>query len=128
MNRNRYAGRVRGRKKGEPQGPNKTELAYGKLLEEQMKDGAIIEYGYEGIKLRLADNTFYTPDYYVITHDLELELHEVKSARKDKKSGTYKPFYEQAARVKIKVAADKYPYFRFVAMAKAPTGWIREEF
>ncbi|HHU8883863.1 TPA: DUF1064 domain-containing protein, partial [Escherichia coli] len=40
---------------------NKTESAYCQHLELRKRAGEIVWYRFEGIKLRLADNTFYTP-------------------------------------------------------------------
>jgi hypothetical protein len=100
-------------------GPNKTEVAYGNLLELQLRAGEILWYAFEPFKLRLADRTFYTPDYAVINKSLELEFHEVKG------------FWEDDARVKIKVAAETFRHFRFCAVTKskaAPSGWECEEF
>ena len=85
---------------------NKSEAAYAQHLEIQKQDGIILWYKFEGIKLRLADNTFYTPDFAVMNAASEIELHE------------YKGFWEDDARVKIKVAASLYP-FKFVAITKA---------
>lgn len=45
---------------------NATERAYGQLLELRKRAGEIAWYKFEGLKLRLADNTFYTPDYAVM--------------------------------------------------------------
>ena len=79
----------------------------------------ILWFRFEGIKLRLADNTFYTPDFAVMRADGQLECHEVKG------------FWQDDARVKIKVAADQYP-FRFIAVTvrdkKDGGGWNVEEF
>jgi hypothetical protein len=94
---------------------NKTESAYGNYLEALKHAGAVLWYEFEGIKLRLADNTYYTPDYAVIAADGVMEMHEVKG------------FWRDDARVKIKVAADIYP-FRFMAIKKAKDGWEREIF
>lgn len=98
---------------------NKTEAAYGQHLELLRQAGEVHWYAFEPIKLRLADNTFYTPDFAVIAKDGVLEMHEVKG------------FWEDDARVKIKVAAEKFP-FRFVAMKaeskKRGGGWKAEEF
>jgi len=124
----RFKGKVRGRAKGVPNGPNKTELAYGKVLEAEKLKGEVLEYGYEGVKLKLADNTWYTPDYWVITKTLEFELHEVKAAWKVKGTQKYKPHWEAAGRIKIKVAAEKFPHFKFIGVAKTPTEWLVEEF
>ncbi len=98
---------------------NKTEAAYGAHLEMQKHAGLVLWYRFEGIKLRLADNTFYTPDYAVMLADGSMECHEVKG------------FWQDDARVKIKVAADLYP-FRFIAVTakpkKAGGGWATEAF
>ncbi|MEW3279069.1 DUF1064 domain-containing protein [Escherichia coli] len=81
---------------------NKTESAYCQHLELRKRAGEIVWYRFEGIKLRLADNTFYTPDFAVMLATGEMELHEVKG------------FWTDDARVKTKVAADQYP-FRIIA-------------
>lgn len=98
---------------------NKTEQAYATRLELLKAGGKVLWYGFEAIKLRLADNTFYTPDFAVLAEDGVMELHEVKG------------FWTDDARVKIKVAADKFP-FRFMAMKarsqKSGGGWEVEEF
>lgn len=82
---------------------NKTEARYADVLEALKRNGNILWYRFEGIKLRLADNTFYSPDFFVMRDDFVLECHEVKG------------FWMDDARVKIKVAADQYP-FRFYAV------------
>jgi hypothetical protein len=98
---------------------NKTEQAYAQHLSNEQHAGLIQWHKFEGIKLRLADNTFYTPDFAVMSADGVMECHEVKV------------FLQDDARAKIKVAADLYP-FRFVAIkAKAKKdggGWAVEEF
>ena len=98
---------------------NKTETAYAAHLDALQFAGHVLWYKFEGIKLRLADNTFYTPDFAVMQSDGQIELHEVKG------------FWADDARAKIKVAADLYP-FRFIAIkAKAKRdggGWDVEEF
>lgn len=94
---------------------NKTEAAYGHHLQLLLTAGEILWYRFEGIKLRLADKTFYTADYNVMRADGLLEIHEVKGVWTDD------------ARVKIKVAADQYP-FRFIAVKKSKGGWEYEYF
>lgn len=94
---------------------NKTEIAYGQHLELRKQAGEVAWYKFEGIKLRLADNTFYSPDFAVMLTGGELECHEVKG------------YWEDDARVKIKVAADMYP-FRFLGIKKSKTGWDIEDF
>jgi len=98
---------------------NATEKAYSAFLEAKQQTGLVGWFKFEGLKLRLADNTFYTPDFAVMAADGVLECHEVKG------------FWTDDARVKIKVAASMYP-FRFKAVKKQPAkrggGWDIEEF
>jgi len=94
---------------------NKTESAYAQQLELGKQLGSVQWYCFEGIKLRLADRTHYTPDFAVMPDDGVLELHEVKG------------FWRDDARIKIKVAAEMYP-FRFVAVKRRGGGWEYETF
>jgi hypothetical protein len=98
---------------------NRTEAAYAAQLQQELHAGRILWWKFEGLKFRLADNTFYTPDFVVMTDAAVIELHEVKG------------YWIGDAKVKIKVASDQYP-FRFVAIrAKAKKdggGWATEEF
>jgi len=98
---------------------NKTEKAYGDHLQALQNAGEITWHKFEAVKLRLADNTFYTSDFAVLGKDHVLELHEVKG------------FWQDDARVKIKVAASLYP-FRFIAVKarakKDGGGWEAEAF
>jgi hypothetical protein len=88
-------------------GMNKTEVAYSLVLEARLQAGEILWYNFEGMKFRLADKTFYTPDFPVMMADGTMEMHEVKGF-----------MYDDAA-VKIKVAADIYPFiFRLVRMPR----------
>lgn len=99
---------------------NKTEVAYDQHLGLRLAAGELVWYRFEAIKLRLAPKTFYTPDFAMITAAGELAFHEVKG------------HWEDDARVKIKVAAEMYPFFRFVAVQKVAKrdggGWRMEGF
>lgn len=98
---------------------NKTEAAYETMLEHMRVAGDVLWYRFEGVKLRLADNTFYTPDFAVMLSSGQMEMHEVKG------------FWQDDARVKIKVAAELYP-FRFIAAVPRKKseggGWTIEVF
>lgn len=94
---------------------NKLEEAYGKRLWERKLAGEVLWYAFDSLKLRLADTTFYTPDYLVMLASDVLEIHEVKG------------HWEDDARVKIKVAADKFP-FPFVAIQRKQGLWVEERF
>lgn len=97
---------------------NKTEAAYAAHLDRRI-GSEIAWYKFEGLKFRLADNTFYTPDFAVMLMDGQLQAHEVKG------------FWTDDARVKIKIAADMYPiqFMAFKPKAKKDgSGWAKEEF
>lgn len=94
---------------------NKLEKAYSEYLFFRKKAGDILDYKFEAIKLKLAPSTFYTPDFMVFTNDGFIEMHEAKG------------FWEDDARVKIKVAAEMFP-FRFVAITRSKDGWKEEDF
>lgn len=86
---------------------NKTELRYSTILDVMRKAGVIVSWGFEAVKLRLADLTFYTPDFMVICSDGSIEFHEVK--------GSWKAQHQDDSRVKIKVAAEQHQWARFTS-------------
>lgn len=98
---------------------NKTEAAYAEHLKSEQYAGKVAWFKFEGIKLRLADNTFYTPDFNVMLSSGVLQMREVKG------------YWLDDARAKIKIAADLYP-FEFIAVKarakKNGGGWEQEEF
>lgn len=98
---------------------NKTEQAYARHLEALRHAGEVLWFRFEGIKFKLGDNCHYNPDFAVLTSNLQLEIHEVKG------------FWQEDARVKIKVAAEMYP-IKFLAVKLNPKklggGWEYEEF
>jgi hypothetical protein len=94
---------------------NGLETQYAAYLEGLRRAGNIAWYAFDALKLRLAEATFYTPDFLILNADLSLEVHEVKG------------FWEDDARVKIKVAAEKFP-FSFKAVRKQKGEWVYENF
>jgi len=107
---------------------NGLESEYASHLWAQQIAGGVLWYSFDAIKVRLAGNTFYSPDFLVLLSDLTLEVHEVKGSKRDKKTGQRKPYVEDDAAVKIKVAAEKYP-MRFFMVWKDEAGrWARHEY
>lgn len=95
---------------------NKTEAAYSRHLWELTIAGEVIWFRFQPMRLRLADGSFFTPDFGVLTRDCLFEFHETKG------------FWREAARVRIKIAAELFP-FRFIAITRPMGGgWEREEF
>ena len=57
---------------------NKLEAMYAAHLEALRRAGKIIFWRFESAKFRLADRTWYTPDFYIMRQDGTLEIHETK--------------------------------------------------
>lgn len=93
---------------------NKTEAAYASTLELMKRSGEVLDWKFEPMRLILAPNTSYTPDFLVVYTD-HFEFHEVKG------------FWRDDARVKIKVAAEIFPWFKFVAVQLIKKQWKFEE-
>ena len=100
----RPKGRARGRVKHEPGRMNRLEAEYAAFL-------CGVFHRFESVKFRLADKTFYTPDFMVMQSDGTIEFHEVKG------------FWEDDARVKIKVFAEMYPEFIVKAITRSKGHW-----
>jgi hypothetical protein len=92
---------------------NRTEAAYAAELSIRKAAGEVIDFGFERMKLRLADGAWYCPDFLLVMADRSIELHEVKG------------FEREAAIVRLKVAAELYPHFRFYLVKKVDAGWSR---
>ncbi len=97
---------------------NKLETRFrDEVLQRPDGSGRYAWHDFEPMKFRLADGAWYTPDWMAMDDRGAVTAFEVKG------------FWREAARVRIKVAADKYP-FRFVAVTKdRKTGeWQYENF
>ena len=105
----------------QPRGMNKWEAAYALVLKARQQAGEIDGFEFEGLSFKLGNGAYFTPDFVVVLwHEkfggCMIELHEVKG------------HWREAARVRIKVAASKYPWCRFVAVSKDGAGWKAETF
>jgi hypothetical protein len=98
---------------------NKLEEKYELVLRARLQVGEILWYKFHGVKLRLADNTFFETDFAVMQSSGLMEVHEVKG------------YMLGDARSKLDVAASLYP-FRFLLVREVPKkdggGWSYEEF
>jgi len=117
----------RGRIKRVPGTMNKTEARYAEHLQMLLLAGEIAAYGFEVVSLKLADKTRYTPDFFVLAADGAVEFHEVKGCRSDGK-----PLFEDASKIKVKVAAEVHWMFVFKGAYALPKklggGWKHEDF
>jgi hypothetical protein len=98
---------------------NGTERKYADELELRKIAGEIIGWWFEQVTFKLAKDTRYTPDFMVMYPDCRVEFHETKG------------FWQDDAKVKIKVAAQLLP-FDFIALRPKPKkdggGWEVEQF
>lgn len=79
-------------------------LFVSRILKPRLICGDIKYYRFESVKIRLADNTWYTPDFEVLTNEGIHIFYEVKGRWMDD------------ARVKFKTAAEMYWDSLFVAV------------
>lgn len=115
-NTTRYGGRRK------PGTMTKTEERYAELLQARKLAGEIIDWQYEGVTFKLAKLCSYTPDFDVWLADGTMEFVDTKGTGP----------MDDKSRVKVKVAAEKFPQFLFVIeqqqTKKSGGGWKREEF
>jgi hypothetical protein len=100
---------------------NATETKYAGHLDELRLAGEVLWWKFEAITLTLAPKTTLTVDFSVMLADGSFEMHDVKGA---------KAIYTDDAKVKMKVAAQMFPFvFRVVfPVAKGEGGgWNIEE-
>lgn len=106
------------KKKGEM---NATEAKFANYLRGLEIAGEILWWKHEGIKLQLADNTTLNVDFNVMYADGLLVMIDVKGA---------KAIIEEDAKVKMKVAAEQFPFvfrYAFPRQKKDGGGWIFED-
>lgn len=94
---------------------NETEKRYSWHLEGRRRANEVQWWGFEVLKIRLADNTHYTVDFAVVMADGSLEFHEVKAMWQPRfgadgqlKQGA-RAGWKEDARIKIRVAAELFP-------------------
>lgn len=101
---------------------NGTETAYAELLHIRKLSGEIVDWLFESVTFKLADDTRYTPDFAVLFNDGTMEFVDAKGG------GPIDP----KSLVKIKCAAEKFFQFRFCIEQKQSKknggGWTRKEF
>ena len=98
---------------------NKLETAYSQYLDALKFGKDIVDYRFEPFKLILVhgvphqrNETSYKPDFLVIKD--VFEIHEVKG------------FWRDDARIKLKMAAQMFPWFKFFAVTKKKGLWVWE--
>jgi hypothetical protein len=105
---------------------NKAEAAWAHVLEAQKRSGEIVDYWFESCTVKLGPDCRYTADFLVMCADGTLELHEVKGGKRDK-AGKVTPYIEGDALVKLKAAADKFPFPLRLVYRYRNDPWIERE-
>ena len=77
------------------------ERRYAEILEGRKIVGEIRMWLYEPASLQIGGGARYTPDFLVFNLDGSVEFHEVKG------------FWREAAKVRLRVAIEKFPMFGF---------------
>lgn len=113
--------KARARQRHTPGQMNTYERAYAEqVLDPQKVAGEITAYWFERFTFKLADDCRYTPDFLVQLADGTLELREVKG------------FWEEDAKVKVRVAGEMFPIFTFIAIQRVSKkdggGWQVRDF
>ena len=99
-NLRRRSTQARGKTKSDD-GMNNLERRYADHLRTLQLAGEIHSYAFERHNLKLADRTYFKPDFQVMLPDGIIEFHEVKG------------FMMDDANAKLKIAADQFPHFVF---------------
>jgi hypothetical protein len=90
---------------------NKLERAFWERLQAARSDGIFRDIYREPLKLRLAGNTFYTPDFLTYSPFNGMHLWETKG------------YMREDAAIKLKVAASMYPSFAWVLVQRDRGRW-----
>lgn len=86
---------------------NGLERAWSDELTKRVHAGELLWWKFEGVTLKLGPDCRYTPDFIVQMPDGELMLYETKG------------FFEEKAKVKVKVAVESYPFRIFIVTRAA---------
>jgi hypothetical protein len=103
---------------------NKTEARFALWLEIQQRAGIVAWWDFQPMTFRLADDCRYTPDFVVRypSRDEQLKCIDIKGSKRKKADGSVTYWAEEDARLKIKFAAEKYPFFDWVICHPLPNG------
>lgn len=109
-----------------PKGLNKTEQAYADHLQQFYLARNILWWGFEAMTFKLAHDTRYTPDFIVLMADATIRCVDTKGARLNRSTGTTTYYAEEDSKIKIKVAAKLFPFFRWSYVFKNKAGEWQE--
>lgn len=112
---------------------NKTEAAYAAHLELLKNTGQILGWKYESLTFTLAKLLSWKPDFVVQVLSGDMECHEVKGLKKERKGVPGKadreegPYIESQSLIKAKIAASQWPFRFVVVYPDGAGGWNQRE-
>ena len=96
-------------------GMNKTEARYADLLTIAKGAGEILDWKYEAVTFKLGPDLRYTPDFFVVNVDWEVEFHETKGG-----------FIREDAWQKLKTAAGMFDFRFILCQWTKEKGWTKK--
>jgi len=98
-------------------GRSKLEEEFRLSLYVDLQRGNIVWFDYEAMRLRIGKDAYYKPDFVTLSWGGSMTFYEVKG------------HWREAARVRIRAAAERYRMFSFFAVSKPKgEGWKYEAF
>jgi len=91
---------------------NTLEAAYAKALDGRKLNGEVADWWFESMKFKLADKTWYTPDFIVVLADGTLQIHETKG------------FMMEDAAIKLKITSALYWAHEVVLITRKRGTWM----
>lgn len=92
---------------------NKLERAYWEgEVEPRKRTGEVVWAAFESVKFRLADNSYYTPDFVEVYATGEIVVTETKG------------YLREAARTRFKQAAEMYGWARWRMLGRKQGDWF----
>lgn len=101
------AQRARGLAPHDRKSMNKLEARYGAYLETLKLAGEVLDYKFQALSLRLADNTFHRPDWYVMVKGGWEEIHETKG------TGKGRPHFTEAGWLRFKLGREIWTQYKW---------------
>ena len=105
---------------------SKLENRYAAHLQNQLLAGEISAWRYEPQKFRLAKATFYTPDFLIVRYASPEDTPHFMFSY-DEVKGTWSRQQSEKSRVKLKVAAEMYPWFLWRGVTYQQDRWQYEK-
>ena len=90
---------------------NKTEAARAASLRLLQLAGEVVDFDFEPVKFRMADKTWYTPDFFIQYPSGLMVAEDVKGRKKD--GDRYVEYWEEDAKIKHKTCAELHSWAIF---------------